>query len=58
VLLTHWKESGLLHPSLLRLAKDATIDAELIDRAVGKLSSSDLGTARRVFQRVFSAWLR
>lgn len=58
VRLTHWKAAGLLHPSLLRLAKVATIDAELIDKVVGRLSSSDLGTTRRTFQRVFSAWLR
>lgn len=58
VLLTKWKEAGLLHPSLLRLAKVATIDAELVDKVVGRLSSSDLGTARRAFQRVFSTWLR
>lgn len=56
--LTKWKQAGLLHPSLLRLSKVATIDAELIAKAVGRLSSSDLDAARQAFQRVFSAWLR
>jgi mRNA interferase MazF len=58
VLLADWKAAGLLHPSLLRLAKVATIDVELVDKAVGKLSSSYLGAARAAFQRVVSAWLR
>jgi mRNA interferase MazF len=58
VRLADWKAAGLLHPSLLRLAKIATIDAELIDKRVGRLSSSDIRAARTAFQRVFSAWLR
>jgi mRNA interferase MazF len=58
VLLTDWKAAGLLHPSLLRLAKIATIDAELIDKVVGKLSLSDLRSSRSAFQRLFSTWLR
>jgi mRNA interferase MazF len=58
VLLTDWQAAGLLHPSLLRLAKIATIDVELIDKVVGKLSLSDLAAARNAFQRLFSGWLR
>lgn len=58
VLLGDWKASGLLHPSLLRLAKIATIDVELIDKVIGKLSASDRTAARAAFQRVFSAWLQ
>jgi hypothetical protein len=58
VLLADWKAAGLLHPSLLRLAKVATIDAELIEKIVGKLTPSDLVKARSAFQGVFSAWLR
>lgn len=58
VLLAGWKAAGLLHPSLLRIAKIATIDVELIDKVVGRLSSSDLAAARAAFQRLFSPWLR
>ena len=58
VFLADWKAAGLLHPSLLRLAKIATIDTELIDKRVGGLSSSDSRAARLAFQRVFSDWLR
>jgi hypothetical protein len=56
VILRDWKGAGLLHPSLLRLAKVATVDEELIDEAIGKLSSADWQTARAEFRLVFSAW--
>lgn len=58
VVLKNWKSSGLLHPSLLRLAKVATIDADLVDKGIGRLSPSDLGATRDAFRRVFSAWVR
>lgn len=58
VLLADWKAAGLLHPSLLRLAKIATIDTELIDKRVGRLTSPDTRAARIAFQGVFSDWLR
>ena len=56
VLLGDWKAEGLLHPSLLRLAKIATIDVELIEKTIGKFSSTDLSAAHAAFQRVFSIW--
>jgi mRNA interferase MazF len=56
--LADWKAAGLLHPSLLRLAKIATIDTELIDKGVGRLSTADTRAARIAFRRVFSGWLR
>ncbi len=58
VVLKEWKVAGLLHPSLLRLAKIATVDEDLIDKSIGKLSSSDQGAARQAFRHVFSTWLR
>ena len=58
VLLTDWETAGLLHPSLLRLAKVATVDEQLIDKTIGRLSTTDLDAARKAFQRVFSSWLR
>lgn len=58
VLLTDWQAAGLLHPSLLRLAKVATVDEYLIDKTIGRLSTRDLELARRAFQRVFAAWVR
>ena len=58
VLLADWQAAGLLHPSLLRLAKVATIDGELIDKVIGKLSSADLRAARAAFHQVFAIWMR
>ncbi len=57
VLLEDWKAAGLLHPSLLRLAKVATIDVELVDKTIGRLSTGDLRAARQAFRRVFSEWM-
>jgi mRNA interferase MazF len=58
VLLADWKAAGLLHPSLLRLAKVATIDGDLIDKTLGRLSSRDSRAAREAFRSVFAAWVR
>lgn len=55
--LTDWKSAGLLHPSLLRLAKIATVDEDLVDKVIGKLSAPDRAAARKAFNVVFSAWL-
>jgi hypothetical protein len=55
--LADWKTAGLLHPSLLRLAKLASIDEELIDKAIGRLSARDLEAARVAFRGVFASWL-
>lgn len=57
VTLGDWKKAGLLHPSLLRMAKIATIDAELVDKTIGKLSTGDLRAAQQAFRRVFSDWM-
>lgn len=57
VLLADWKAAGLLHPSLLRLAKIATVDDQLIDKAIGRLSARDLKAARAAFRSVFEAWI-
>lgn len=58
VVLTEWKAAGLLHPSLLRLAKVATIDEDLIDKQLGRLSKRDLAAAAGAFRQVFASWLR
>jgi mRNA interferase MazF len=58
VLLKDWEAAGLLHPSLLRLAKVATVDEDLIEKTIGSLSLADRDAARAAFRRTFSAWLR
>jgi mRNA interferase MazF len=57
VLLVDWKAAGLLHPSLLRFAKVATVDEELVEKPIGRLSARDGQTARTAFRQVFAAWL-
>lgn len=55
--LHQWKESGLLHPSLVRFSKVATIDFGLVDRVLGKLSSSDLNSVQENFCKHFRYWI-
>ena len=58
VVLAEWKAAGLLHPSLLRMAKIATIDEDLIDKQIGRLTKKDLDAARAAFHAVFASWMR
>jgi mRNA interferase MazF len=57
VRLSDREDAGLLHASVLRLAKVATIDAELVEKTIGRLSRRDLAAAKAAFRHVFSAWL-
>ena len=57
VLLKDWKSAGLLHPSLLRLAKVATVDVDLVDEGLGRLSAADRASARDSFRRLFPPWV-
>lgn len=57
VLLSDWQSAGLLHPSLLRLAKVATIDEALIEKAIGHLAAADRQAAQAAFGSVFASWL-
>ena len=57
VLLSDWQAAGLLHPSLLRLAKIATVDEDLVEKTIGSLSRPDREAARRAFRQGFSAWV-
>jgi len=57
VRLSDWETAGLLHPSLLRLAKVATVDEDLVDKPIGRLSKRDLAAARAAFRGLFAAWV-
>ena len=57
VLLSEWKGAGLLHPSLLRIGKVATVDEDLIDKQIGRLAAPDHAAAAAAFRSVFSSWL-
>lgn len=56
VLLQDWTVAHLLHPSLLRLGKIATADAELIDKKLGTLSKRDRLSVSKTFQKLFHEW--
>ncbi len=52
-----WESAGLLHPSLVRLAKMATIDADLVDKSLGQLGAADIKGIKLAFQKQFKVWL-
>lgn len=56
VLLSDWQQAGLLHPSLLRLMKVATVEDDLIEKTIGRLTPPDQSAAVVAFRQVFSSW--
>jgi mRNA interferase MazF len=56
-IIKNWKEAHLLHPSLLRLSKVATVEAELVDKRLGRLSLTDIKGIQQAFQRQFKFWI-
>jgi mRNA interferase MazF len=57
IALSDWKLAGLLHPSLLRLSKTATIDQELITKKLGSLSSKDKNIVKKEFSSLWKNWI-
>lgn len=57
LILQDWSVAGLLHPSLVRLAKVATIDHTLVEKSLGKCSKRDLEAARKLFHTLFAFWI-
>ncbi|MBI4366990.1 MAG: type II toxin-antitoxin system PemK/MazF family toxin [Deltaproteobacteria bacterium] len=56
VRIEEWESAHLLHPSLVRLSKIATIDVELIERRLGRLAPKDLKATKVAFQKIYSFW--
>lgn len=56
VLLKQWQRANLLHPSLLRLSKIATLDIELIDKQLGSIAEEDLKVIKKKFRKLFEFW--
>ena len=48
-----WKEAGLLHPSLVRLSKIATLESEIIEKKMGHFRKEDLVSIKLNFGRIF-----
>ncbi len=53
VKLKRWKETGLLHPSIVRISKIATLDSEIIQRKMGQIQKEDLAAIRLNFKKIF-----
>lgn len=51
-----WKESGLLHPSKLRLAKLVSLEEDLILKKLGKLLKEDRKNVAKEIQKIFNDW--
>ncbi len=56
VLLTNWRQAGLLAPSTVRLHKLATLEKVLVDRMLGQLELGDHQKVSAVLQQMFGAW--
>lgn len=57
VIIQKWKEANLLHPSLVRLSKIATIDSDLIDKKLGFVLPEDITFVKKSFQKLFDYWI-
>ncbi|EKD42487.1 MAG: hypothetical protein ACD_73C00138G0001 [uncultured bacterium] len=57
VLLIDWEGAKLLHPSLVRLAKIATVDHDLAEKVLGSLSDKDLKMVKKNFRLMFHEWI-
>jgi len=49
-----WKESGLLHPSKVRLAKVVSLEEDLLVKRLGTLQKEDREGVRLKFKELFS----
>lgn len=52
-----WEKAGLLHPSLVRLSKLATVDDILLNRKLGVLSKNDFQKIKKGFHQLFKDWI-
>ncbi|MBN1960179.1 MAG: type II toxin-antitoxin system PemK/MazF family toxin [Deltaproteobacteria bacterium] len=56
--LQDWQSAKLLHPSLVRLAKVATIETCLVEKRLGKLSPKDFKAVGQLWRQLFEpCWL-
>lgn len=57
VRMVNWHDSGLPHASTIRLAKIATIDAELVDKPLGTLGRQDFLAVKKIMRTQMAFWL-
>lgn len=56
-MIAEWKEAGLLHPSMVRLSKIATLESGLISKSLGSLNKADRISVKKWMARLFGEWL-
>lgn len=57
VILEEWKKAGLPKKTIVRLAKLVTLDASLIRRKIGRITSNDRRLVQASFKQLFSAMI-
>jgi mRNA interferase MazF len=50
-----WQQAGLLLPSVVRIAKVATLEKRLVERSLGRLAADDWARVREVVQRLWAS---
>ena len=50
-----WQRAGLLLPSVVRLAKVATLEKRLVERRLGRLATDDWVRVRTAVQRLWAS---
>lgn len=53
--LQEWKQAGLRLPSVVRLHKLATLEKQLVERSLGRLTKPDLQQVQSTLQRLLQA---
>jgi mRNA interferase MazF len=51
--LNDWKSAGLLRRSHVRIAKMATLEKQVVERKLGKVSALDIAKAQKIVRRMF-----
>lgn len=57
VLIKNWESAMLIHPSLLRLSKIATVESEIIDKKLGRMHEKDIQTVKKEIKNLWRWWL-
>ncbi|OGQ33310.1 MAG: hypothetical protein A3F16_04775 [Deltaproteobacteria bacterium RIFCSPHIGHO2_12_FULL_43_9] len=57
IFLDDWEEENLLYPSIVRLAKISTIEINLIEKKIGKLTKNDFEKVKKNFRQLYQYWL-
>lgn len=57
VLMENWEKANLLHPSLVRLSKVATLETSLIEKELGTISENDKSSVRAMFKSLYKMWI-